>query len=511
MELFVTIVSEILAPSNLLMMFFGTVFGMFCGALPGLSATMACALLVPFTFTMPPTTGLITLGAIYGGAIYGGSFSAILVNAPGTPSSIGTTFDGYPMAKKGEGYRAITIATVASVFGGIFGTLVLIFLAPPLAIWSLNFGPTEFFWVAMFGMTIIASVDEKSMLKSVIGGFLGMLISTIGIAPVGGEARFTFGFPSLMGGLQLVVALIGFFCIPEMMNLVGRKIEQTTTTFTAKKEKGIVWATTKDIFTRRWGNLLRSSVIGIVTGMLPGAGGSIANLIAYNEAKRASKHPEEFGTGCVDGIVATESSNNAVVGAGMIPLVTLGIPGAPPDAIILAALLMMGLKPGAELFSGSYAEITYTFMYSMIAANIMMMFVGLMGGMSLYKGTSRLPIRYLATSVLFLTIIGSYAIRNSMFDVIAMVALGILGYLLIQLKFHPAPIVLGLILGPIIEEGFCQTILMATGRANKWIPFFERPLSQVLIVLCLISALWPLFKKVLEFTKKKGGPVNERA
>jgi putative tricarboxylic transport membrane protein len=491
------------------MMFFGTVFGMFCGALPGLTATMACALLVPFTFTMPPTTGLITLGAIYGGAIYGGSFSAILVNAPGTPSSIGTTFDGYPMAKKGEGYRAITIATISSVFGGIFGTLVLIFLAPPLATWSLNFGPTEFFWVAMFGMTIIASVEEKAILKSVIGGFLGMLISTIGIAPIGGEVRFTFGFPLLMGGLQLVVALIGFFCIPEMMNLVGGGMDKPDQ-IAVKKQKGIVWATIKDFFQNRMVNVFRSSIIGTVTGILPGAGGSIANLIAYNEAKRASKHPEEFGTGCVDGIIATETSNNAVVGSSMIPLFTLGIPGAPPDAIILAALLMMGLKPGAELFTGGYAEITYTFMYSMIAANIMMMFVGLMGGMSLYKGTNRLPIRYLATAVLFLTIIGSYAIRNSMFDVFAMVVCGIVGYLLIQLKFHPAPIVLGLILGPIIEEGFCQTILMSTGRAKPWMAFFDRPLSQFLIVLCVISAFWPLFKKIFELIKK-GGPINERA
>lgn len=505
-----SILSGIFSPYNLLLMLGGTVFGMFCGALPGLTATMAVALLVPFTFTMNPTSGLITLGAIYGGAIYGGSFSAILVNAPGTPSSIGTTFDGYPMAKKGEGYRAIVTATIGSVFGGIFGTLVLIFMAPPLAIWSLNFGPTEFFWVAVFGMTIISSVEQKAILKSMIGGLLGMLVSTIGIAPVGGEARFTFGFPALMGGLQLVVALIGFFCIPEMMNMVGGGLKSMSA-ITAKKQRGVFWETVKDIFGRMWGNLLRSSVIGTITGILPGAGGSIANLIAYNEAKRVSKHPEKFGTGIVDGVLATETANNAVVGAGMIPLFTLGIPGAPPDAVILAALVMMGLRPGAELFSGQLANITYTFMYSMIVANIMMMFIGIWGGQSLYKVTSRLPVRYLAASVFFLTIVGSFAIRNSVFDVYAMVLCGLIGYVLLQLKFHPAPFVLGLILGPIIEEGFVQTILMATGTKQPWMAFFNRPLSIILIVMCLLSAFWPLIANTIHQFKQKGVAVNERA
>ena len=377
---------EIFTIKILLMIIAGLFGGLITGALPGLTATMAVALLVPFTFAMSPTEGLIILGAIYMACIYGGSFSAILVNTPGTPSSIGTTFDGYPMAKKGEGERAILIATFASVYGGLFGVFFLLFLAPPLASVALKFGPPEYFWMAVFGITIISSLASKNVIKGFIGGTIGALISTIGIAPIGGDVRFTGGFPELQGGIELIVALIGFFCIPEAMTMISQRTKKFHLA-EAKRLKGIFLRTLKDVL-KKQGNLLRSSIVGTIVGILPGAGGSVANLVAYNEAVRASKTPEKFGTGIADGIIATESSNNAVVGGGIIPLVTLGIPGAPPDAVLYGVLLIHGLRPGPELFS-VHSQIIFTFILSLFIATIFMLPVGVICGRILHRTVVR--------------------------------------------------------------------------------------------------------------------------
>lgn len=466
----------------------GTTFGMMMGAMPGLTATMAVALLVPFTYTMEPVTGLIALGAIYMGSIYGGAFSAILVNTPGTPSSIGTTFDGYPMAKQGRGEEAIIGATVASAFGGVFGVMALIFLSPLLARIALRFGPAEYFWVGVFGLTIISTLAKGSLLKGLIGAAFGVLVSTIGIAPIGGDVRFTFGFPELQGGVELIVALIGLFCIPELLNMVflgGHDREAIV----YQRTPGILGTTVKKVFSMP-GNLIRSSAIGTLVGILPGAGGNIANLVAYSEAKRSSKHPEKFGTGILDGVVATEASNNAVVGGGMIPLLTLGIPGAPPDAIIYGVLMLHGLRPGPELFS-TQADITYTFMLSVGFAAIMMVPVGILGGRLLTRLVEILPTRYLVPGIALLTITGSYAIRNNFTDVILMFLFGCAGLGLRTLGFHGPPIVLGLILGPIMEPGLVQSYLMGQQYASPWFSLFVNPLSWVLIGLSIFSLLWP--------------------
>lgn len=486
----------------LLMIVAGLFGGLITGALPGLTATMAVALLVPFTFAMDPTEGLIVLGAIYMACIYGGSFSAILVNTPGTPSSIGTTFDGYPMAKKGEGERAILIATFASVYGGIIGVIFLLFLSPPLASVALKFGPPEYFWMAIFGVTIIASLASKNVIKGFVGGAIGFLISTIGIAPIGGDVRFTAGFPELQGGIELIVALIGFFCIPEALTMVGQR-DKKFHLAEAGKVRGIFFKTLKEVM-KKQGNLFRSSVLGTFIGILPGAGGNIANLVAYNEAVRVSKKPETFGTGIPDGIIATESSNNAVVGGGIIPLVTLGIPGAPPDAVLYGVLLLHGLRPGPELFT-THSKVIYTFILSLFVATILMLPVGVICGRLLHRTVVRLPIRFLAPIILFLTIIGSYSIRNNIMDVYIMLTLGVLGYILKRLEFHPGPIVLGLILGPIGEMGFVQALLMGQMLPNKWMIFFNRPLSWVLIIMSLLSLFWPLVAKRLA----KGWKIKE--
>ncbi|MBN1804765.1 MAG: tripartite tricarboxylate transporter permease [Sedimentisphaerales bacterium] len=493
-------VQNVFEIKHLFLVLMGITFGMTMGAMPGLTATMAVALLVPFTYTMGPVAGLIALGAIYMGAIYGGSFSAILINTPGTPSSIGTTFDGYPMAKQGKGEQAIIGATVASAFGGVFGVIALIFLSPPLANIALRFGPAEYFWVGVFGLTIISTLAKGSLLKGLIGAAFGVLISTIGIAPIGGDVRFTFGLPELQGGVELIVALIGLFCIPELLITVfnGANNRQAVA---YQRTPGILSATVKEVFSMPV-NLIRSSILGTIVGILPGAGGNIANLVAYSEAKRNSKYPEKFGTGIIDGVVAAEASNNAVVGSSMIPLFTLGIPGAPPAAVLYGVLMLQGLRPGPELFT-MQADITYTFMVSLGLAALMMVPVGILGGRILTRFVAVLPTRYLVAGIGLLMIIGSYAIRNNFTDVVLMLLVGLAGLGLRTLGFSGPPIVLGLILGPIMERGLVQSYLMGQRYSSPWFSLFVNPLSWVLIGLSLFSLVWPYIANIIKMRRNK--------
>lgn len=505
MDIFLQSIASIFTFQNFIYMMIAIVLGIMAGALPGFTATMAVALMVPFTFTMSPVSGLITIGALYCATIFGGSFSAILLNTPGTPSSIGTTFDGYPMAKKGRGMEAIYTATIGSGVGGVMGTFGLILFAVPLAKAALKFGPPEFFWVAIFGLTIISSISEESLLKGITAGFLGILVSMIGNAPVGGDMRFDFGLVSLQGGVEIVSVLIGFFCIPEIFRMAMDPSSTYTDAGTGSMEKGSL----KRAFDHIFGHplaVLRASIIGLIVGILPGAGGNIANLIAYNEAKRASKHPETFGTGEPQGVVATETSNNAVVEGAMVPLLALGIPGSPPAAIIYGALLLQGLSPGPQLFVHN-ASLVYAFMLSFFISNILMVLVGFLAGKGMYKAVIKIPVRVLVPSILFLTVIGSYAIRNNAMDVVIMFLSGIIGYILKDLGFNTGAFVLGLILGPIAERGFVQGFLMGNMVSIKapWIIFFTRPLSITLIVMSVLSAAWPLFRAAMKKKSTKSG------
>jgi putative tricarboxylic transport membrane protein len=481
---------------NLLFMVVAILFGIMAGALPGFSATMAVALLVPFTFTMSPVSGLITIGALYASTIFGGSFSAILLNTPGTPSSIGTCFDGFPMAKKGKGQEAVYIATVGSGLGGIIGTFGLILFAVPLARAALKFGPPEYFWVAIFGLTIISSISEESLLKGLAAGLIGILVSMIGIAPVGGDMRFDFGLVSLQGGVEIVSVLIGFFCVPEIFKMAMDPKSGYSQVNSAEHEKGSLKRAFGHVFGHPLASL-RASVIGLLVGILPGAGGNIANLIAYNEAKRASKHPETFGTGEPQGVVATEVSNNAVVEGAMVPLLALGIPGSPPAAIIYGALLLQGLSPGPQLFTAN-ASLVYAFMISFLVVNVLMTVIGLVAGRGMYKGIIKVPVRVLIPSILFLTVLGSYAIRSNPMDVVIMFLSGIIGWILKDLGFNTGAFVLGLILGPIAEKGFVQGLLMGNmvSMTSPWIIFFTRSLSLVLIAISVFSAAWPFIRSI---------------
>ena len=502
-ELFVASLAGVFQPVSLLLVLVAVVAGTMVGALPGLTATMAIALLVPFTFTMQPVHGLILMGGIYVAAIYGGSFSAILLNTPGTPSAIATTFDGFPMAKRGQSYQAIVAATVASALGGLIGVLFLLFLSPPLSRLSLRFGPPEFFWLTTFGLTIIATLSTGSILKGLIGGAFGLLLSMIGIAPIEGSVRFTFGSISLQSGVALIPALIGFFCIPEVLGMIERK-GQHFTVIPYRRQRRVLWRVLFRIVRRPF-LVIRSAVIGTVVGIIPGAGANIAAMVSYNEAVRASRNPETFGKGNIDGVVAAEVSNNAAVAGSLIPLLTLGIPGAPPAAVLLGALLLHGMRPGMELFS-TYGAVTYTFMFSLVLANLLILPVGIFSGRWITRLVTRLPVTLLAPLVFFLSVIGSYAINRNIFDVYVMLFFGFVGYVGRKMNFAPGPIVLGLILGSICEQGLVQSILMGRAAGSILAMFFTRPLAIILIALTLVSALWPLLAGGLKRRRQGHGP-----
>ncbi|MBP0618176.1 tripartite tricarboxylate transporter permease [Jiella mangrovi] len=485
--------AEALTPINMMLAAVGVLAGIVIGALPGLSATMAVAVLVPFTFTMDPASGLIVLGAIYTGAIYGGSYSAILVNTPGTPSAIATTFDGFPMAKRGDGALAVTLSTIASVTGGLVGALFLMFLAPPLARIALAFGPPEYFWLAVFGLTLISALSVGNLMKGLIGACFGLILSMVGVAVIGADVRFTMGSHVLLGGIDIVAGLIGLYCIPVLIDLIATKdphlrVEGAQTGFRLKEAFRLVMGDKV--------NLLRSSVIGTLVGILPGAGGSVASLVSYSEARRSSKTPERFGTGHPGGIIATESANNATVGGGFIPTLVLGIPGTPPDAVILGALLVQGIKIGPALFTAQ-SQIVYTFIFGLIIGTILMLPIGLMVGRYAYQSIISIPKAALVPTIAFLTVIGSFAIHNNLNDTAVMIGLGVVGWVLNRAGYAPSPIVLGLVLGQIAEQGFVQSYLIGNAQQNVLGMFFGRPISLVIIVFSALTLFYPLIAKAI--------------
>lgn len=483
-----------LSPTNILLALAGVIAGTIIGSLPGLTATMAIAVLVPITFSMEPASALIMLGAIYTGAIYGGAYSAILLNTPGTPSAIATTLDGYPMAKRGDGDLAISLACIASVVGGLIGATILLLLAPPLAEVALAFGPMEYFWLAVFGLTLIAALSKGNLLKGLIGACFGLLLSCVGVAEISADVRLTFGSEILLGGIEIISALIGLYCIPVLIDLVATPDKHLNV---SSESRGVRFYEALSISWRgRW-NLLRSSLIGTAVGILPGAGGSIAGLVSYTEARRASKNPDEFGKGSCEGVQAAESANNATVGGGFIPTLVLGIPGTPPDAVILGALMVQGVRVGPNLFSAE-SSIVYTFITGLFIATILMLPTGLIIGRYAYRTIISVPKAMLVATVSFMTMIGTYSIRNSASDVLVMISLGVVGWVLNRFGFQPSPIVLGLILSGIAEQGFVQAWTIASATGEYAAMFFGRPISIVIIAAIIFSLFGPFLMGIFK-------------
>ncbi|MFQ6018204.1 MAG: tripartite tricarboxylate transporter permease [Kiloniellaceae bacterium] len=485
-------------PLHFSLALFGVIAGTVVGALPGLTAAMAVAVLIPITFVMTPTAALIVMGAIYTGAIYGGAYSAILLKTPGTPSAIATTFDGYPMAKRGDGDLAMTLACLVSVTGGLVGAVALLTLSPLLAKVALKFGPPEYFWLAVLGLTLISALSEGQLLKGLIGGCFGLLLSTVGVAEVAADVRFTFDTHILLGGVEVIAALIGLYCIPVLLDLVATPAKHLKP---ASEARGFRLREALRICWRSKFNLARSSIVGTIIGILPGAGGAIAGLVSYAEARRSSPHPERFGKGEPDGVIATESANNATVGGGLIPTLVLGIPGTPPDAVILGALLIQGLKPGPNLFT-EQAHVVYPFVWSLFIATILMLPTGLPIGRYAYRTIIAVPKAMLVPTVAFMTVIGTYAIRNNIWDVYIMITLGAIAWILDRFGYSPSPIVLGIILGSIAEQGFVQSWIIGTAKGSVLRMFFGRPISIAIILFIVLSLFYPLIAERLRLREK---------
>ena len=474
---------------NLLLIIFGTFLGIVFGSMPGLTATMGLALLVPFTFGMEPAAGLIMLAGIYVGAMYADAIPAILINTPGTPAAIATTFDGFPLAQKGKAQQALVTAAFASFIGSVIANIVLATLAEPLAELSLKFGPPEYFWLGIFGLTIISVLSSGSLLKGYLTGFIGLILSAVGMASLSGDARLTFGFPELQSGISLAGALIGFFCLPEILSTIIGKGQDNYTGEKIRPSLKILFATIFDLLKMPF-LLIRSALIGLIVGIAPGAGGNIASMVSYSEATRWDKNPEEFGKGTIRGVAASEAANSAMAPGSLIPLLTLGIPGSPPAAIILGALMLHGMQPGVDLFA-TYGGITYTFMMGLFVAAFAILIFGSLGSF-LFSLLINIPAKSLAPIILLMTVLGSYAIRNNLLDVWVMLIFGGIGFFLNKLSYHPAPLVLGFILGPYIEEGLVQSTMIGGAKGGVVFYMISSPISIVLIGLCVITALWPI-------------------
>ncbi|HCL79157.1 MAG TPA: C4-dicarboxylate ABC transporter permease [Synergistaceae bacterium] len=472
--------TNVFAPLNLAAVAFGTGLGLLVGAMPGLSATMAIALLVPVTFVMRPETGISMLAAIYMGAMYGGSIAAILIRTPGTPAAAATVLDGYPMAQRGEAGRALGISLTASFVGGVMSSVVLLTVAPMLGWVALMFGPVELFAVAVLGMTIIGSLSQGSAIKGLLAGAVGLLLSTVGMDPITGIPRFTLGNINLFSGIPFTVALIGLFSIPQALRLIERDEVEAERINSFSDRILRPWSEIRELLP----TMVRAGLIGIFVGIIPGTGGDTACWFAYNEAKRASDDKASFGQGNPHGIAAPEASNNAVVGGALVPTISLGIPGSSATAILLGGLMIHGIMPGPTLMT-EYAGVTYTLLWAVLLSTIFMFVEGVIFTKACIFVTA-IRNKTLSVAIVVLCVVGAFAINNSFFEVGLMFAFGILGYFMDKLSIPVAPLVVGLILGGMLDVSLHQSLLMSQG---SWMIFLKNPISAALLALALFSLI----------------------
>ena len=469
----------------------GTIGGLLLGATPGLSPTMAVALLIPFTFHMTPTHGLMLLGAAYTATVAGGAISAILLKIPGAPANIATALDGNAMAKKGEGARALQICFISSFIGGVLGILVLIFLTPVLAKWALGFGPSHMFWIAILGVTIIGSLDSKSVIKGLLAGAVGLWIAMIGYDSIQGVERFIFS-EHLEGGVHIIAALIGLFAIPQIIEMLeGGRINRQYQII--KVQPHSIVAAFRETISKMRAAII-GSVVGVVVGLIPGAGGQIAGLVSYDQARRFSPNRDKFGTGESEGVVAAESANNAMVGPSLVPLLTLSVPGSPTAAVLLGGLLIHGIFPGPNLFV-EHADVAWAFINSLLVGQILMLVFGLyIAGLAAH--VVRIPPPILASGILVLSVFGAYSVQSSYSDVVVMLALGLGMYFLSKYGFSPAPLVLGVILGPIAESNYVQGQIIAEAGDGMFAYFFTGALNLFLIGLVVASIVYSVVSEI---------------
>ncbi|KMJ56395.1 hypothetical protein AB685_22220 [Bacillus sp. LL01] len=487
--------SIVLGSEVLLMILLGTVAGYFIGSIPGLTPSIGIALLIPFTFGMEPVAALVLLISLYVAAEYGGGITAILLNAPGTPAAAATAFDGYPLATQGKAGQALTVSIVASAIGAFISTILLIFTAVPMANFALNFGPAEYFALALFGLSLVSSLSEGSLVKSLIAMFIGLMVVTIGMDPINGVPRFALT-TDLLGGVPFLPALIGLFALSEVFYMLESK--QHKTKKISEIEKFGLKATKETLGKMKF-TLIKSPILGYIIGIIPGAGVTIASLISYNEAKRSSKNRETFGKGNPEGIAASEGANNAAVPGSLAPLLALGIPGSASAAILIGALTIQGVQPGPLLFT-EHPEIPYSIFASLLISIPIMLAVGLFG-VKMWVNVTLIPKKVLAVMVAGICVLGAYAYSNSMYSVWVMLIAGLIGYLFRKINIPTTPIVLAMVLGFMMEVNFRRALVVSEG---SYFFFLSRPIAFVLIVAAILTLFVPIIRSLR--TKKKDDP-----
>jgi len=487
-----------LDPRLLMLTAIGTFAGIYVGAIPGLSVTMAASILISFTFTWDTNSALALIAGVFLGGVYGGSRTAILLNIPGAPSAVATALDGYPLAQRGEAGKAIGLGTVMSVIGGFVGIIALAFAAPVISSFALMFAPRDYLLIAIIGILLVGSLASSSLAKGIFAAALGVVIGLVGMDPMTAQARFTFGNFNLMGGISYVAAMIGFFGVAEVLYQM-----RTIDAASVKQKIGRMlpeWSLIRKYIPLS----LRSSAIGVTIGALPGTGGDIASLMAYDQAKRTVKNPSRpFGEGAYEGLVAPESANNAAVGGAYIPMLTLGIPGDAVTAIIIGALYIHGLRPGPLLM----VETPHLFWFvvgSLTLANIFLLIFGL-GGIRLFAKMVELPKGIILPLIVVLAVVGTFAVQNSITDVYWMLAFGIVGYFLKVYRFPVAPIILGIILGPLMDLSYRRAMISVRDDPGRFLlEFITNPLSLVLTLffLLIVVSQTPIWKRLWQFRAK---------
>ncbi|MBR6028965.1 MAG: tripartite tricarboxylate transporter permease [Clostridia bacterium] len=480
---------------NILFLVMGTLVGLIIGALPGLTGNMAIALMVPITYTMSATTGLVFLTSIYCSSIFGGSISAILLGIPGTISSFATTLDGYPMAKQGKAGMALGISTISSVFGGLFSAIVLMFLTTVLAEFALKFGPAEYFAVAVLGLSCIASIGGKSITKGLLSGFIGLFFAVIGQDPQRGTKRFVFDI-HLLGGVTLVAALIGIFGVISVLKNAEKKSKETGPIPEVDKV-WIGWKMCRKLLPT-W---LRGSIIGTIIGIIPGAGTNVATFLAYDTENKFNRSEPKFGEGNPKGVAAPEAANNGVTGGSMVPLLALGVPGNATSALFLGALLLKGLTTGPVLFT-EHADVAYSLFLAFFFANVVMAPLGLFI-LRYMKKILSIPESLLGGIILAFCMTGVFSISSSSFDVLTCIFFGVLGYAFYKFDIPTAPLIVCLVLGSMAESNL-QQALVANNQSYSFL--WTHPIALVVLLIALVSFFVPIISKLVKSTRKARHP-----
>jgi putative tricarboxylic transport membrane protein len=480
MEVFFNALMQALHWQNLLALVVGGLYGIIIGVLPGIGTAVGMALALPLTLKWPPATALIFLCASYKLSGYGGSITAIIINTPGESANAATVLDGFPMCEKGEGGIALGASCASAVVGGLIGTLCLIFFSPVLAKFALRFDAAEYCLVAIFALTVISTVIEGAVVKGLISAGIGLMLATVGFDGVSGNLRFTFGMDVLADGVPMIQALVGLFAITQAMELA----ESTEAISKLGELKGGVWDGFKKYFHYPW-NIIRSSAIGLFIGVLPAVGQTAAGFLAYMEAVRESKHPETFGKGDIEGVIAPETANNACMPGDLVCTIALGVPGSVGAAVFLGIMIIFGVPPGPLAFTDK-ADVIYTLFMSLMLAHILILIFGFTS-FKYFARVSLVPNVIIVPSIIAVSLIGSYAIRNSMIDVVLSLFFGFLGYIMNKTNFSPIPLLIGLVLGDMVEKNFHRALLMSEGSLGI---FTESAVCKVLLVLILFSLFY---------------------